>query len=506
MPGDQQRAVLVGVAQFSQRDPDLERALEPIAMLERVARDAAEDAGQGDRLLHSLDSVAIVNVLGWRAPNPAAFLAERIGANPKRAILSGTGGEIPLVVLAHIAAEIEAGRSRAALVAGCNNLRAALRARRAGRRLGWAAGPDSSPFALGVHKAGSSELENLYGLSTPPVVYPIFENALRAKRGLSLDAHRERMGCLMSRFSALAAKNPHAWFPVARSPDELTNPSPQNRMIAFPYPKYLNAVIETDQAACVLVLSAQYARELGIAEQRWVDLWAAAAANEDIWFPTQRTSFAESPALRRAASEALARAGATLDELDAMDFYSCFPVAVEMACEMLGLSEDDPRGFTVTGGLPYAGGPGNNYTLHAVAAMAERLREVPGRRGLVTGNGWYLTKHSACVLASAARPRAGADDRFAPLSEAASSAPAASPLEPVLQASGPARVETYTVTYDREGAPERGIVVGRLRDGRRFLANTPGERGLLEDFAAHEGVGRQGSVSHQDGRNVFTPA
>jgi acetyl-CoA C-acetyltransferase len=189
-----------------------------------------------------------------------------------------------------------------------------------------------------------------------------------------------------------------------------------------------------------------------------------------------------------------------------MDFYSCFPVAVEMTCEMLGLSEEDPRGFTVTGGLPYAGGPGNNYTLHAVAGMVECLREVPGRQGLVTGNGWYLTKHSACILASAPPPRTPALEAFAPPSEAGSASPKAPPLELTELASGRATVETYTVTYDREGAPERGIVVGRLLDGRRFLAHTPGERALLEEFVAREGVGRGGVVSHEGGRNIFTPA
>jgi acetyl-CoA C-acetyltransferase len=506
MPTQDRTPVVVGVSQLSVREGSLEPASEPIAMLERVAREAAEDAGQGEGLLRSLDSVAIVNVLGWFATNPAAFLAERLGAKPTRTTLTGTGGEIPLVLLAHACAEIEAGRSRAALLAGCNALRTALRARRAGRRLNWARGPEHPPFALGVHKAGSSELENLYGLSTPPVVYPLFENALRAKRGLSLDAHREAMGRLMSGMSAVAAKNPHAWFPVARDPETLTTPTPQNRMIAFPYPKYLNAVIETDQAACVLVLSAAYARELGIPENRWVYPWATAAATEEVWFPTQRPSFAECPALGRAATEALARAGTTLAALHAMDFYSCFPVAVEMACEMLGLSEEDPRGFTVTGGLPYAGGPGNNYTLHAVAAMVERLREVPGRQGLVTGNGWYLTKHSAFVLASAPRPHAATGEGFAPLSDAVSTSSKAAPREFAEAATGRATVETYTVTYDREGAPERGIVVGQLPEGRRFLANTPGERALLEDFVAHEGVGREGAVSHEGGKNLFTPA
>jgi acetyl-CoA C-acetyltransferase len=67
-------------------------------------------------------------------------------------------------------------------------------------------------------------------------------------------------------------------------------------------------------------------------------------------------------------------------------------------------------------------------------------------------------------------------------------------------------VETYTVTYGRDGAPERGIIVGRLDDGARFLANTPDDRDVLESFAAVENVGRQGSVISRDGRNLFEPA
>jgi acetyl-CoA C-acetyltransferase len=154
----------------------------------------------------------------------------------------------------------------------------------------------------------------------------------------------------------------------------------------------------------------------------------------------------------------------------------------------------------VTGGLPYAGGPGNVYTLHSLAAMVERLRCEPGSRGLVTGNGWYLTKHSAAVLASEPREHQvvpAAPEEKAEVPEATAST---GPAE------GPARVETYTVVYDREGAPARGIVLGRTQAGRRFVANTPDDRALLEAFVAVENVGRGGRVRAQDGRNVFDPA
>ena len=192
----------------------------------------------------------------------------------------------------------------------------------------------------------------------------------------------------------------------------------------------------------------------------------------------------------------MARAGLTLDEIDHIDFYSCFPVAVEMACEMLALDETDPRGFTVTGGLPYAGGPGNAYTMHSTAAMLERLRGTE-QKGLVTGNGWYLTKHSAGVLSGS--PGGGPFEVDVPARVGSDA------IEVALQAEGPATLEAYTVLYDREGSPTRGIVIGRTDEGGRFVANTPDDRDLLERFAAVEAVARTGQVTHARGANRFEP-
>jgi acetyl-CoA C-acetyltransferase len=264
----------------------------------------------------------------------------------------------------------------------------------------------------------------------------------------------------------------------------------------------LNAVMETDQAAAVLLMSAGAAREIGVPPEKWVHWWGGAHAAEEAWFPSERPDFAACPALRDAASGALAEAGLAIEEIDAIDFYSCFPVAVEMACEMLGLDESDPRGFTLTGGLPYAGGPGNAYTLHSLAAMAERLRARPGARGLVTGNGWYLTKHAASVWSTRPREKSGAP----PAEPSAAERERRRPLTPVLEARGPGTLEAYTVLFDREGQPVRGIALGRTEAGERFLANTPDDRASLEAILASEAVGRIGKLSSHDGHNRFEPA
>ena len=311
------------------------------------------------------------------------------------------------------------------------------------------------------------------------------------------------MGALFEPFTAVAAANPYAWFPTHRSAEELTTVAPSNRMIGFPYPKYLNAVLAIDQAAAILITSVEAARELGVPEDRWVHYRGGNDAVEEAWWASERPDFAAAPAMADSTLGALANARIGIDEVGHIDFYSCFPVAVEMACEMLGLPHDDPRGFTVTGGLPYAGGPARAYTLHSLATMADVLREDASSVGLVTGNGWYLTKHAASVWSS----EASADDKLPATSrsEQMEHERVRTPVPITEQASGRGEVETYTVIYGRDGSPERGIVIGRQEDGRRFIANTPTDDDVIVQFTEQEGVGLTGTTSHGDGLNRFAP-
>jgi acetyl-CoA C-acetyltransferase len=497
---DETRPVLVGVGQWLSREDDLAVAADPLEAIEAALRRACEDAELRFADLAGFDTVALVDPIGWRAENACGLLAEHLGAHGARRVQTALGGEMGCRLLNEVAGAITLGRSRRACVAGVNLLRTALRAKAMGVKLDWPSGGSGTVERVGRVKPGVSDLEMAYGLGVPVTVYPMFENVLRAKRGRSIAEHADALGRLMTRFTKVAAENPHAWFPRERSAHELVTVSETNRMIAFPYPKYLNAVIATDQAVAILVLSAAEARRLGIPEARWVD-WRGGAGNiEAIWNPVERPELTRSEALARTGQAALAAAGIELDAIDAFDLYSCFPVAVEVACEMLGLDEDDPRGFTVTGGLPYAGGPGNAYTLHALAAMVEKLRENGAASGLVTGNGWYLTKHSASVLARGpgATPALPAIHADAPEAKGR--------LKVVVEANGSARIDGYTVVYGRGGGPERGMIVGRLESGERFLAQLSAEPGALLAFAEEEGVGRTGRVAFRDGMNLFTPA
>lgn len=492
--------VLIGVGQVVQKDVGPDQARDPVHLMAEAARAACEDSRIGARLRGEIGLVATVDAFAWQPANPARLVAEAIGATPSRLVASTVGGNTPQAYITWLAGEIGAGRAGTSLVTGVNVVASMMKARAAGIRLDWPTGGGEAAERFGDDRPGGTDHENAHGLFLPANTYPLFENALRARRGLSIRDHNLAIGAMFSRFTETASPNPYAWFPVRRSAEELVTPSESNRIVAFPYTKYLNAVMAVDQAAAVIVTSVAEARRLGVPEDRWVWFLGGGGASEDPWNVSERPRFDACPSMQFAAAQAMARAGVTANDLDFFDLYSCFPVAVELACEGLGISETDPRGLTVTGGLPYFGGPGNNYSLHGIAAMADALRAKPGATGLVTANGWYLTKHAAGVYSSAPRSRQALAEPAASTARHPEGAVAVTETP-----EGAATVETYTVVCGRSGAPETGIVVGRTDRGERFLAHTPDDPALLEEWMTSEGVGRRGRVRSGSPVNLFTP-
>jgi acetyl-CoA C-acetyltransferase len=493
---DDHTPILVGAGQVTHREPDV--GIDAAEVMVRAVRAAAEDAGGGRRLLTAIDTIAVTNVLCWPYANPARLVAERLGLQPRREIYTAIGGNTPQMLVDAMATRIAAGEARVALVAGVETVRTVRRAIASKQPIAWPKG-EGVPERLGDGRDGSSDHERAHGVAMPVEIYPFFENAYRAARGWTIGEHRARLGGLCARLAATAAEHPQAWSRQAFTADEITTPSADNRMVAFPYPKRMTANIDVDQGAAVLMTSVAGARALGIPEARWVYLHGAAEAH-DVWLVSERADLARSPAIAACTRAALAMAEIGLERIDAFDLYSCFPCAVEIAARELGLRDDDPRPLSVTGGLPYFGGPGNDYVLHAVATMMERLRASPGSVGMVTALGWYMTKHAVGVYGTEppARPWSGPAqvqdevDRVAPASL-------------VLAPTGAGRIETYTIIYDREGAPERGTVLGRLDDGRRFLARLPDDRTLLEACTRSEAIGLRGYVRTENGVGRFEP-
>lgn len=512
---DPKTPILVGGAQFTQRtarEGRFAESLDPIGMLAKAAREAIADTG-ASRLAAAIDTVAVVRftadtpgdqgrLVKRMFRNPPASLAKHIEAKPRRMLYTATGGNAPQWLVNRTAEEIANGECEVALLAGAEYLATFLGAMQEGTDLGWTnstdADPGSDPQEIGDMRAGANDYERAYGLHFPVNTYPLFENAIRGEKGRSAAEHLKWLGGFFSPFSKVAAENSYAWFPTYRSPEEISTPSAKNRFVGFPYTKYLTAVIEVDMSAAVVMTSVAKARELGIPEAKWVFLHGCGDAN-DIWHVSERVNYHSSPAIRAIGEKAFAMAGKTAADLSFVDLYSCFPSAVEIACKELGIAEGDPRGLTVTGGLPYFGGAGSNYTMHSIVTMMEKLRTRPGTFGLCTGNGWYLTKHSAGIYSTA--PVAGAWKRENPKTcQKEIDATAHPEVEDAPE--GEAKVETYTVVTDRKGR-RFGLVVGRLENGNRFLAHTPDDEAILDWMMREEMLGRAGDVAPTTTTNLF---
>ena len=475
MPVDPRTPVLVGYGQVNQRDSD--PAIEPVDLMERAAR-AAVDAP----VLEAVDSVRIVNLLSWHYRNPGALLAQRIRASNADSRYTSIGGNVPQALVNQACLDIQRGDADVVLIAGAETWRTRTKVRRAGGTLDYTKQDDSVPIPPGADEdfqlAGPVELR--IHLDRPSYVYPLFEQALRISAGETPDEHRRRIGELWAGFSAVAQGNPHAWNRDPVTAAEISEPSPDNRMISWPYTKLMNSNNMVDQGAALILTSAERATALGISPDSWVFPYAGTDAH-DTYLIAERDELDRSPAIRIAGGRALALAGRGIDDIDFVDVYSCFPSAVQVAARELGLPLDGSRALTVTGGLTFAGGPWNDYVSHSIATMAEHLVASPGTVGLVTANGGYLTKHSFGVYGT--EPPTG-EFRWEDVQSAVDAEPTRV-AEDVWEGVG--TVESWTTPVSRDGVAEKVFLAVRTPSGSRALAVVPdaseAEASTREDIA-----------------------
>jgi acetyl-CoA C-acetyltransferase len=466
-------------------------------MMADAIQEAAKDAGDVG-VIQEADVLACVHPIAWGYDDLVARVGELAGAtspsspHPPVPLTTAPGGNSPCQLLLELANRVVEGDSRLAILCGAETLYSRRRARKEGVDLverGWTSYTGHRDFLAGQRPL-TNDLETRHGLLAPVQVYPFFENALRAESGRSVEEHQRYLGELMAAHAAVAKANPYAWFPEGWTADEIRTVTADNRWVCFPYPKRMNAIMEVDQSAAVIVMSNDEADRRGIPPERQVAFLGGASAT-DAWTPSERASLTSSPAYRVAASAAFEHAGLYPTEVDLFDLYSCFPSAVEFAMKALQLTLDDPRPRTVTGGLAYAGGPGNNYSTHALAAMVERLRALPGQVGYVSALGMTATKHAVSVLSADPARVAAATGRGTsrlPVPDKVNFGPALV-HEP---AAGVATVESYTVEFDRSSAAVRTYFILRLGDGRRTVAN--GDLADVASLITEEAVGKRGWV------------
>jgi acetyl-CoA C-acetyltransferase len=490
---DPRTPVVVGGGQWSNRVDRGEPPVEPAELAAEALRRAAAAAGVPDTALAEADALWVVQMFSWRYANPAAVVAERLGATPRDMAVTPIGGEQPQVLVSQACQDIAAGRHDLVLIAGAEAWRS--RSDPGGKALGWtpADSRDDPPVR---HTADEAPLihpaEAARGLMAPPHVYPLFEQGLRHAQGRSVDDHLEAVSQLWSRFAAVAASNPHAWIQSGMTAEAIRTAGPDNRWVVWPYTKVMNANNAVEQGAGVIVTSVERAQRLGVPRDRWVFPWAGAQAH-DHYAVSHRIDLASSPAIRLAGRRMFELVDRQPDDLAHVDLYSCFPSAVQIAARELGLGVD--RDLTVTGGLSFAGGPWNNYVSHSLATMVDRLRADPGSLGLVTANGGYLTKHALGLYSTEPPPQ---PFRCESVQDEVDALPRRGVVEGDHDTlSG--RIESWAVAHDRDNTPEKAYAAVLVDDDRRAWATTTDSDALTELLSGAEHIGRAAKVTPDGG-------
>src|SRR5947207_9502501 len=464
---DDRIPVIVGVGEITDRPADLKSGLEPLTLLEEALKRAEADAGE--KLLGDIQSLDVVSFLSWRYRDPKQQLARRAGIKPAHLYYGPVGGESPIRYLHEAAQRIARGECSVAAVCGAEAQSTATKAERAGVELPW------TPFAHDVPepKRGAAFQKPMavkLGVFRPITVYPFYEAATAAHWGQTPREAMAESGALWSTYSNVASQNPNAWLKRRFTADEITTPTPDNRLIAWPYTKLQVANPTVNMGAALLMTSLAKAKAAGIAENRLVHVWGGASAEEPRDYLI-RDQFLESLPENAVLNAVLDLVGGNGKAFDAIELYSCFPCVPKMARRTLGLGPDVQP--TVTGGLTFFGAPLNTYMTHAACAMVRKLRG-GAKLGLLYGQGGFVTKHHALVL-SKAPPRQTLAQETSVQAEADRNKRAVP--EFVTEANGNGKVESFTVIYGRGGDVEHGVVMLRTPDNARALARVPAHDG-----------------------------
>jgi acetyl-CoA C-acetyltransferase len=464
--------VIIGVGQYSERvgEPGY-AALSYMDLGGKALAAAIADAGATGSVADAIDTLAAIRAFEMSRPgreppfgaasNVPRALAKRVGANPRRAILTTTGGQTNQQLVGEFASAIAAGDSQCAVIVGSEAISTVLALTARGEKPDWSeeVEGDFEDQGFGVEDLLEPPLF-LHGASGAIPLYALCENARRAKLGLGLEEYRREIGKLFAPFTKVAAANPHSAAPVERSAEELATVTDRNRIVAEPFPRMTVARDQVNQAAAIIVASAGLARKLGVPEDKWVHIHAVTAATE--LKLTERPDLAANPASIASVEVALDRAGKSIADMRYIDFYSCFAIPVFNQCDHFGLSVDDSRGLTLTGGLPFFGGAGNNYSAHAIAEAVQRVRADRGSFALVGANGGWMSKYATGIYSTDPADW-GANDRFAKLPMA---------KDKVLFAAAPsaeATIETYTINRSPKG--DSAIFLGLNERGERVCGN-----------------------------------
>lgn len=499
--------IIVGVGDSCQRLndtllQDLTKALSAIDLAAEASQKALDDAGISSEQIDTIalvrdfdDSLPMQPTPFGRSNNPPGSLAKRIGATPATKVHGRGGGDMPQRLVNEWSECLYRGEAEVVLLTGAEAIATAKAAQKTKQTLDWSEdiGGDFIDQGCGIEGMfGVDEIK--HGFVSPITQYAATENIRRSQLGRSVSEHMMAMGELFEPFTHVAVANPYSMFPVSHSAQEIATPSESNPWIDFPYTKHMVAKDGVNQGAALILTTVGKANALGIDNSKWVYLHGYAHSSD---IPLlKRAKLNESVALKKTYQLALANAQISVDDISVFDLYSCFPIVVELAKDALGIGESK-HALTQTGGLPFFGGPGSNYSMHGISATVRTLRDQPDAYGIVGANGGMIQKHAVGVYSCKAgwqrQDVSGLQEKIDAQEHVTLEA----------YPSGEGIIESYTVSFKRN-KPVFAVAIGRLDNGKRFIANPlPSNPATVQRLLEQDCMGERIYVTSTGKSNSF---
>ena len=384
------RPVLVGIGSLQQKG-SFEQLDEALILMEQASLKAIEDS-KAPEIKNYIDEIQVPKGF-WAYRDPGKWIAEKHGF--ARAETSVTKiGVLQQNLINSACKKIINGEIRASLIVGGEARFKMIQALKEGlpyEEMALTENPDNYVKA----KEDLYAAEELDALGMMAVgYYAIIESAMRYKNQYSLKEHENFLGSYYERFSQIASKNSHAWNHKIFTAEEIKTPSSRNQRIAYPYNKLHNSSWNVNQASALILTSDEIADKLKIPLDKRVYPLVSSETNHMIGV-IQRPDLTSPVGLKLATKYLIETAEKNNIKPTFYELYSCFPVAVQLFAEALNIPDNIDK--TITGGMPFAGGPLNNYMLHATAQMIMRIRDNNSEVGLITGVSGMMTKQALAI-------------------------------------------------------------------------------------------------------------
>ena len=385
------RSVVIGVSAIQQKG-DFENLDEALFLMDQAVKEALSDSGNKS-VKDYINEIRIPKGF-WRYRDPGKWIAKNNDFQGIPTTYVTKIGVLQQNLINEACLKIENGEINASIILGGEARYKQLRSVIEKKEYFETKLDENPDFYIKAKEDlyGDEELKELGAMAVG--YYATMETALRKNDDENIEEHQNNIASMYEEFSKVASNNEDAWLDHPYSKKEILETSKKNKMLAYPYNKLHCTSWNVNQSAALIICSEELANKLEIDNKKRVYPISSSENNHMIAIQ-QRPKLYESLGMIYAA-KSINRMMEQLDiRLDAYDLYSCFPAAVKMFSKSLELGSESPK--TITGSMPYAGGPLNSFVIHSTVKMIQKIRALEARHGLVTGVSGMMTKQSFCV-------------------------------------------------------------------------------------------------------------